>query len=88
MSFTDNRLVKLLEIMCIRLVPISKVLASHMANSVACSRTRSFNCLFFKIDKHSLQGMSFNKCYPNNVVFTNVLILQTIVVLPLNTTFF
>nr|XP_047137509.1 ATP-dependent DNA helicase PIF1-like [Hydra vulgaris] len=46
---------------------------SHGQLYVACSRTRSFNTLFFKIDEHSLQGMSFNKCYTNNVVFTNVL---------------
>ena len=49
---------------------------SHGKLYVACSRTRSFNSLFFKVDKHYLQGMSFNKCYTNNVVFTNVVNLQ------------
>ena len=35
---------------------------SHGQLYVAYSKTRSFNSLFFKVDKHSLQGMSFNKC--------------------------
>ena len=46
---------------------------SHGQLYVACSRTRLFNSLFFSINKHSLLGTSFNKCYTNNVVFANVL---------------
>nr|XP_012563644.2 ATP-dependent DNA helicase pif1-like [Hydra vulgaris] len=40
---------------------------------VACSRTRAFNSLFLKIDKHPIQSMIGEKCYTNNVVFSNVL---------------
>nr|XP_047141323.1 uncharacterized protein LOC100209718 [Hydra vulgaris] len=54
-------------------VYLKKPCFSHGQLYVACSRTRSFNSLFFKVDKHPLQGMSFNKHYTNNVVFTNVL---------------
>ncbi|XP_065658115.1 uncharacterized protein LOC136082629 [Hydra vulgaris] len=31
------------------------------------------NSLFFKIDKHLIQGMVGGKCYTNNVIFSNVL---------------
>ncbi|XP_065641836.1 uncharacterized protein LOC136071699 [Hydra vulgaris] len=54
-------------------VYLKKPCFSHGQLYVACSRTRSFNSLFFKVDKHPLQGTSFNKHYTNNVVFTNVL---------------
>ncbi|XP_065640419.1 uncharacterized protein LOC136073017 [Hydra vulgaris] len=42
-------------------VYLKKPCFSHGHLYVACSRTRSFNSLFFKVDKHPLQGMSFNK---------------------------
>ena len=51
-----------------------KTLASHIANSMLhVQELDHFNSLFFNVDKHSLQDRSFNKCYTNNVVFTNVL---------------
>nr|XP_047139013.1 ATP-dependent DNA helicase PIF1-like [Hydra vulgaris] len=38
-------------------VYLKKPCFSHGQLYVACSRTKSFNSLFFKVDKHALQGM-------------------------------
>ncbi|XP_065665575.1 ATP-dependent DNA helicase PIF1-like [Hydra vulgaris] len=54
-------------------VYLKKPCFSHGQLYVACSRTRAFNSLFFKIDKHLIQGMVGGKCYTNNVIFSNVL---------------
>ena len=54
-------------------VYLKKLCFSHGQLYVACSRTRAFNSLFFKIDKHLIQGMVGEKCYTNNVIFSNVL---------------
>ncbi|XP_065671757.1 ATP-dependent DNA helicase PIF1-like [Hydra vulgaris] len=54
-------------------VYLNKPCFSHGQLYVACSRTRAFNSLFFKTDKHTIQGMVGEKCYTNNVIFSNVL---------------
>ncbi|XP_065658951.1 ATP-dependent DNA helicase pif1-like [Hydra vulgaris] len=54
-------------------VYLKKPCFSHGQLYVACSRTRVFNSLFFKIDKHLIQGMVGEKCYTNNVIFSKVL---------------
>ncbi|XP_065672110.1 ATP-dependent DNA helicase PIF1-like [Hydra vulgaris] len=54
-------------------VYLKKPCFSHGQLYVAYSRTRAFNSLFFKIDKHLIQGMVGGKCYTNNVIFSNVL---------------
>ncbi|XP_065645459.1 uncharacterized protein LOC136075938 [Hydra vulgaris] len=56
-------------------VYLKKLCFSHGQLYVACSRTIAFNSLFFKIDKHLIQGMVGEKCYTNNVIFSNVLTL-------------
>ncbi|XP_065675788.1 uncharacterized protein LOC136091997 [Hydra vulgaris] len=53
-------------------VYLKKPSFSHGQLNVACSRARTFNSLFFKIDKHLIQGMVGEKCYTNNVIFSNV----------------
>ncbi|XP_065642531.1 ATP-dependent DNA helicase PIF1-like [Hydra vulgaris] len=54
-------------------VYLKKRCFSHGQLYVACSRTRAFNSLFFKIDKYTIKGMVGKKCYTNNVIFSNVL---------------
>nr|XP_047144634.1 ATP-dependent DNA helicase PIF1-like [Hydra vulgaris] len=44
---------------------------------VACSRTRAFNSLFFKVDKHPIQGKAGEKCY-TDVIFSKVLNLYSL----------
>ncbi|XP_065674211.1 uncharacterized protein LOC136091156 [Hydra vulgaris] len=53
-------------------VYLKKTCFFHGQLYVACSRTRAFNSYFFKIDKHTIQGMVGEKCYTNNVIFSNV----------------
>ncbi|XP_065683247.1 ATP-dependent DNA helicase PIF1-like [Hydra vulgaris] len=54
-------------------VYLKKPCLTHGQLYVACSRTRAFNSLFFKINKHPIQGMIDEKCYTNIVAFSNVL---------------
>nr|XP_047132655.1 ATP-dependent DNA helicase pif1-like [Hydra vulgaris] len=54
-------------------VYLKKPCFSHGQLYVACLRTRAFNSLFFKVDKHPIQGMAGEKCYTDNVMFSNVL---------------
>nr|XP_047140966.1 uncharacterized protein LOC124816017 [Hydra vulgaris] len=56
-------------------VYLKKPCFSHGQQYVACTRTRAFNSLFFKIDKHPIQGMVGEKYYTINVIFSNVLSL-------------
>ncbi|XP_047135521.1 uncharacterized protein LOC124812674 [Hydra vulgaris] len=51
-------------------VYLKKTCFSHGQLHVACSRTRAFNSLFFKVDKHPIQGMVGGKCYTDNVIFS------------------
>ncbi|XP_065658880.1 ATP-dependent DNA helicase PIF1-like [Hydra vulgaris] len=54
-------------------VYLKKPCFSHGQLYAACSRTRVFNSLFFKIDKHLIPGMVGGKCHTNNVIFSRVL---------------
>ena len=50
---------------------LKKPCFSHGQLYVRCLRTRLFNSLFFKINKHSLQGITNKKCYKRNVIQIN-----------------
>ena len=53
-------------------VYLKKPCFSHGQLYVAFSKTREFNCLIFKIDKNLIQGMVGEKCFTNNVIFSNL----------------